>query len=60
MTDEIKQGTMVKLKAGGPLMTVNFLENLGDTEEAACTWFDDKHTSHRGCFPVSSLKVVES
>ncbi len=54
---EIKAGDNVQLKSGGPVMTVNFVENDGSTEIAACSWFiKDKKQSSR--FPVVTLKLV--
>lgn len=54
---EIKAGSLVQLKSGGPLMTVNFVENSSGTEEASCSWFvKDKKENSR--FPVTSLKLI--
>jgi uncharacterized protein YodC (DUF2158 family) len=39
MNETLKAGDVVQLKSGGPLMTVNFVENEGGAEIAACTWF---------------------
>ena len=35
--DEIKKGDIVKLKSGGPVMTV---EDIKDGKYATCVWFD--------------------
>jgi uncharacterized protein YodC (DUF2158 family) len=54
---EIKTGSVVELKSGGPSMTVNFVENDGGTIVAACSWFiNNKKESSR--FPVASLKLL--
>lgn len=50
---EIKPGTLVKLKSGGPRMTVNTV--VGDA--CGCLWFegDELHDAH---FYASALRVV--
>jgi uncharacterized protein YodC (DUF2158 family) len=57
MSETFKSGAVVQLKSGGPLMTVNFVENEGGAEIASCSWFlkDKKESSQ---FPVSTLKLV--
>jgi len=54
---EIKAGDVVQLKSGGPEMTVNFVENDGGGEVAACSWFI-KDKRQDGRFAVTSLKLV--
>jgi uncharacterized protein YodC (DUF2158 family) len=38
MADTFKVGQTVKLKSGGPLMTIDSING----EEATCEWFDSK------------------
>jgi uncharacterized protein YodC (DUF2158 family) len=52
MADEFKPGDVVKLKSGGPLMTVV----TADSKEAECEWFDEKKVPQRHTFFVTSLK----
>lgn len=41
MADEtIQVGDTVKLKSGGPVMTVESVENYGGHPYAHCSWFD--------------------
>lgn len=46
-------GDVVKLKSGGPLMTIKFIEN----GEAYCEWFDNK-TKLGDRFALTSLTKV--
>ena len=54
---QVKAGDVVQLKSGGPEMTVNFVENDGGTEVAACTWFVNSKREN-GRFAVATLKLV--
>ena len=53
---EIKEGSTVRLRSGGPKMTVNEI-GLGPNEmpTAWCAWFDGNKTV-RDSFPIHSLK----
>jgi uncharacterized protein YodC (DUF2158 family) len=59
MTDVVSVGDVVRLKSGGPAMTVDQLQNssLG-IPTAWCSWFDGMKKV-TGDFPVSSLKRKE-
>ena len=57
-------GDVVRLKSGGPLMTVTALhtdypESSPDTTEdrIKCQWFDENRTSKMLRFPVAALQV---
>jgi uncharacterized protein YodC (DUF2158 family) len=52
MAEQFKAGDTVRLKSGGPLMTVNRVEPEGRT---MCEWFDDKGTPQFRTFPSTSL-----
>lgn len=60
MADEIKPGDVVKVKSGGPKMTVS---QVGETstyvESAWCNWFDEKNKNQEGVFPLTTLVKVE-
>ena len=55
--DEIKTGSVVQLKSGGPDMTVDSVQNDGGATVAACAWFLNNH-KESGQFPVATLKLV--
>ena len=65
MADEIKAGSVVKLKSGGPAMTVAWVETREKqyTEDVACcTWFiEDKGPwkLEQRTFPLTSLKLLQ-
>jgi uncharacterized protein YodC (DUF2158 family) len=59
---EIKAGSVVQLKSGGPLMTVDAVEDEYGVVKAWCDWFvQDKAPwkQERGAYPLSSLKLIE-
>jgi uncharacterized protein YodC (DUF2158 family) len=53
--DEIKKGDTVKLKSGGPTMTVNDIKDAKDGKYASCVWFDGS-TSKRENFDLVTLE----
>jgi uncharacterized protein YodC (DUF2158 family) len=58
MSDEIKVGSLVKLKSGGPTMTVDKIGTHADVQKAWVSWFDDKNAPQSGVFPLTSLIAV--
>jgi uncharacterized protein YodC (DUF2158 family) len=58
MADDIKPGSVVVLKSGGPNMTVYKVEQFNGVMTAWCDWFEDNKTA-RNIFPLSSLKLLE-
>lgn len=54
--NELKIGDVVKLKSGGPVMTVSNIDNLPD--EVDCTWFFNDKKKY-GAFDVRLLRKVE-
>jgi uncharacterized protein YodC (DUF2158 family) len=52
--DSIKKGDVVKLKSGGPYMTV---QSVG-MNEVSCKWFDDLEVKQAHFCP-ESLKIIE-
>jgi uncharacterized protein YodC (DUF2158 family) len=60
MPELFNTGNVVRLKSGGPKMTV---ENYGKYGYAAhesykCKWFDDKHKLTEGTFSEDELELV--
>jgi uncharacterized protein YodC (DUF2158 family) len=52
----MKSGDTVRLKSGGPKMTVTTVGNDG---KVYCTWFDNTDPKH-GVFPPATLEVLAS
>lgn len=55
---EIVVGRTVRLKSGGPVMTVEGVETEKTELQARCVWFDDQNQSHEAVYTFSSLVVV--
>jgi uncharacterized protein YodC (DUF2158 family) len=58
-TEQLKVGDTVKLKSGGPLMTVTAVGH-DDTSRGPviwCSWFDDKGKESTGYFPAAAVKA---
>lgn len=51
---KFKRGETVRLKSGGPLMTVEAVEY---EDAVGCTWFDDKQKRQSGNFHEDLLKT---
>jgi uncharacterized protein YodC (DUF2158 family) len=58
---EFKIGDTVRLKSGGPLMTI---AGVGDSPQVInhsdywlCTWFDKTHKSHSSSYHKDSLEA---
>jgi uncharacterized protein YodC (DUF2158 family) len=54
--DAFEQGDKVRLKSGGPTMTVSS-RTVGVSERYACLWFVG-HRMERGVFPVDVLELI--
>lgn len=57
MAEGFKTGDVVRLKSGGPTMTVSEIEST--TGAVLCTWFDSTEKRSDSYFPASALKRVE-
>ncbi len=55
----LKIGDVVRLKSGGPAMTVITKPDVDG--EVECTWFvgADATTSHGDCFPAAALALTD-
>jgi uncharacterized protein YodC (DUF2158 family) len=56
---EFKPRDVVKLKSGGPEMTVDEIRSVGSESIVHCVWFDDKHQDRDGTFSPVSLELVK-
>tara|TARA_B100000315_G_scaffold236682_1_gene252732 strand:- start:3703 stop:3876 length:174 start_codon:yes stop_codon:yes gene_type:complete len=56
MAEQIKVGDTVRLKSGGPLMTVEHIDETEGIASVLCSWFveDEKKTS---LFPPETLGI---
>jgi uncharacterized protein YodC (DUF2158 family) len=57
---EFNQGDVVRLKSGGPSMTVAKLDNYGFGRGAACMWFPDPKSLEEKVFPLHTLEHVST
>jgi uncharacterized protein YodC (DUF2158 family) len=57
MTPEI--GDVVRLKSGGPAMTVEVVTKATEGHLVRCVWFDDGEAK-RGTFPAAALDEAEN
>ena len=55
MADQIRDGSVVQLKSGGPIMTVIKVKDDGS---AICTWFDGSGKRGDAAYPIAALKTV--
>jgi uncharacterized protein YodC (DUF2158 family) len=53
--DTMNPGDVVQLKSGGPLMTVESVDQSG----VICVWFDAKHNRKQERFPEATLKPYD-
>ena len=59
--EKIEIGDVVKLKSGGPELTVTNVGKLWETSDvlhAWCAWFSDDGKNHEGTFPCASLEKI--
>lgn len=55
--NEFKPGDVVRLKSGGPNMTVTSVgEDFGGTMSVFVTWFDDKQKPQSGSYPLPTVE----
>jgi uncharacterized protein YodC (DUF2158 family) len=62
MSQELRIGDTVRIKSGGPLMTVT---NTGEIElgpegiHVWCTWFNDKKQPENGVFHTATVSLIK-
>jgi uncharacterized protein YodC (DUF2158 family) len=59
---QIQIGDTVKLRSGGPLMTVNEIIPAAQTTAASAfvSWFDTENKPQHFTYPITSLRKVSS
>jgi uncharacterized protein YodC (DUF2158 family) len=56
----MRVGDTVRLKAGGPSMTVESVKQTAGGTQVHCVWFDHDHNEKRAQYPESELVVVKA
>ncbi len=51
----MQPGNTVRLKSGGPLMTVESVETVSGKATVHCVWFDNEHNERRASYPETAL-----
>ena len=54
----MRAGDTVRLKAGGPQMTVESIKQTAGGNQVHCVWFDHDHNERRAQYLESVLEVV--
>jgi uncharacterized protein YodC (DUF2158 family) len=54
-----KTGDLVRLRSGGPVMTVERIEYDVPDPFARCAWFDARELAHSGSFKIAALDLVD-
>lgn len=57
--DQIVVGRTVRLKSGGPLMTVKSIDSQTLELKAACVWFDAQNQPQEAVYPLGALTLAE-
>ena len=55
MATEFKPGDVVRLKSGGPAMTVTAIGEDGGETKAFCVWFEGTE-QHQGTFVLAAIE----
>lgn len=53
--EDLEIGTLVRLKSGGPTMTVKYFSTVSHNDEVTCQWIDDSKNLHEGVFLIGQL-----
>ena len=57
MDDQLKVGDVVRLKSGGPDMTIENIGKYVHKDGAMCVWFDGKKRFHE-VFDLATLELA--
>lgn len=55
-----KEGDLVRLKSGSPIMTVEQVWSEVQDPFARCTWFDDRKTPQHTSINLGALDVIDA
>jgi uncharacterized protein YodC (DUF2158 family) len=58
MGEELRVGDIVRLKSGGPEMTIEYIGKFVVKDGAKCVWFDGKKR-YEDIFPLPTLSLVK-
>ena len=56
----MRVGDKVRLKAGGPVMTVESVKQTAAGTQVHCVWFDHDHNEKRSPYREAELEVVQA
>jgi uncharacterized protein YodC (DUF2158 family) len=61
MPQGFEVGQVVRLKSGGPLMTIKGIDVYGNVPhiQAKCEWFDKGHKREEGVFELPTLECAD-
>lgn len=61
MPEDIKTGDVVRLKSGGPKMTVTEVEysEMAEQRLVYCVWFNEKNQQSSGSFPLPTVELAD-
>jgi uncharacterized protein YodC (DUF2158 family) len=59
MNNGFEIGDTVELKSGGPIMTIERFDTIGDLPSAWCTWFDGTKRIDQD-FALAALQKISS
>lgn len=54
---EFKVGDTVRMKSGGPLMTITGVENKEGRQMVWCSWFDNTGKESKGYWPAAAVEA---
>lgn len=58
MSEQFNKGDVVRLRSGGPPMTVTSVgeAHMSSTMSVWCVWFDEKGEQKSGTFPIEAVE----
>ena len=59
MSNDLKPGDEVRLKSGGPIMTIAKIFSTDEGSKAQCEWFDNNQKPQKQSFHLHSLESYD-